>query len=328
MFGEQIGEADAFAQMDYAVEAGINFFDTAEIYTIPPKPETQGESERFVGKWLKERGQRDKIYIATKVAGRSSFLKWLREGEELPRLTYDQMRAAVDGSLERLQIECIDLYQTHWPDRRLRIFGEQARGYRHYPDDYEAFEEITDGMRRLQAAGKIKSFGVSNETPWGVMKHLQATPGDDTLRIASIQNAYNLLNREFESGLAEIAMNESVGLLAYSPLAQGALTGKYLDGARPAGARGTLFGRLGRYETPAADAAIKAYVALAKEFDVDVAQMALQFVTTRPWVTSNIIGASTLEQLKVDIDSVNMNWPDDLETRINELHMQFPNPCP
>ncbi|GAB4534934.1 MAG: aldo/keto reductase [Parvularculaceae bacterium] len=328
MFGEQVGEADAVAQMDYALGQGINFFDTAELYTIPPKPETWGESERILGRWAASRGVRDKIVIATKVTGRSS-MTWQRATAREVRLTREQIIEAVEGSLKRLQTDYIDLYQIHWPDRKVPLFGRDLHGYFHYENDYEPFESILSVFGELRDQGKIRHFGLSNETPWGAMRFLRESERLGLPRMQSIQNAYNLLNRYFEYGLAEIALNEEMGLLAYSPLAQGYLTGKYLAGEAPAGTRKALFGdRLGRYETPSAAAAIEAYLDIARKFDLDPAQLALQFVTTRPWVTSNIIGASTLDQLKSDIASTELTWASDLEDAINAVHARLPNPCP
>ena len=328
MYGDQVGEDDAFAQMDYAVSQGINFFDTAELYAIPPKPETWGESERILGRWLAARGLRDKIVVATKVSGRSS-MNWMRAQATEVRLTRAQIIEAVEGSLKRLQTDYIDLYQTHWPDRKIPLFGADAKGYAHYESDYTPFEDILGVLSDLRDQGKIRYIGLSNETPWGVMRHLRESERLGLARIQSIQNAYNLLNRYFEYGLAEISLNEDVGLLAYSPLAQGYLSGKYLKGATPPGSRKALFGgRLGRYETPSAEAAISAYLDVARKFDLDPAQLALQFVTTRPWVASNIIGASTLEQLKSDIASAELKWASDLEDAINAVHERLPNPCP
>jgi len=326
MYGDQIGEEDAFAQMDACLERGIDFFDTAEMYTVPPKEETWGNSERIVGAWMKDRGVRDRIILATKVAGRASWFPWIR-GKEKLRLTPEDIREACEGSLKRLQTDYIDLYQLHWTDRILQGFGGEINGYKHYPNDFAPFEEILGALQDLQNEGKIRHVGVSNETPWGVMRYLAESDARGLPRMASIQNVYNLLARGFEYGLAEVAMNEDVGLLAYSPIAQGVLTGKYLDGAEPPGARGTLYQRLGRYETPAADAAIRAYVRVAKDFGIDPAALALQFVTTRPWVTSNIFGARGMDQLETAFASLDVTWTDELEEAIRRVHVASPNPC-
>lgn len=327
MYGDQIGRADAFRQMDRCFERGIDFFDTAELYTIPPKPETHGDSERIVGEWIKDRRVRDRLVLATKVTGRSTQTH-LRDGQS-PRVTPEQIRIAVEGSLSRLQTDYIDLYQIHWPDRRVPIFGMDLSGYRHMPeDDAVPIDEQLHCLGELVREGKIRHVGLSNETSWGVMDFLRAAKEHDLPRVVSIQNCYNLINRTFETGLAEIAMREQVGLLAYSPIAQGALSGKYLDGGMPEGSRGKLFGRLNRYETPSADDAIRAYVGLAKDLSVDPSALALQFVTTRPWVTSNIFGAANDNQLDVVFQSLDIEWTDEVMKRVNEIHARLPNPCP
>ena len=326
MFGDQISETDAFAQMDVCIERGVAFFDTAELYTIPPKAETQGESERIVGRWLADRGARDKITLATKVVGRSTF-PWIRDGGEA-RLTGPQIRAALERSLRNLRTDHIDLYQTHWPDRTVQVFGAGLSGYKHFSDAGVPFEETLGALGDLRKEGKIRFIGVSNETAWGVSKMLRVADDDDAPRIASIQNGYNLLNRTFETGLAEIAIEENVGLLAYSPIAQGVLTGKYLDGVSPAGSRGAMFGRLDRYKTPSADKAIRDYAAIADRFGVDRAAFAMQFVTTRPFVTSNIFGANGLDQLQTVLGSTEIRWTDEMEAAVNAVHAACPNPCP
>ncbi len=326
MFGEQISEADAFAQMDACIDRGINFFDTAELYTVPPKPETQGESERIVGRWMAAKDNRDAIILATKIAGRSP-MTWLRDGE-MTRLNRQQIFAAVERSLKNLQTDYIDLYQLHWPDRPVQNFGAAREGYLHSDEDRVAFEETLSALGELAAAGKIRHVGLSNETPFGVMKFIAAAQDSSLPRMASIQNAYSLVNRTFETGLAEIAFEENVGLLAYSPLGQGALTGKYLDGGKPEGSRGAMFGRLERYQTPLAEQAISAYVKLAREFDTDPAAFALQFVTTRKFVTSNIFGANGMDQLEVVFSSLEVKWSNEMERAVNELHGRLQNPCP
>ena len=326
MYGDQIGEADAAAQMDACFDRGINFFDTAEVYTVPPKPETQGESERIVGRWTASRKNRDKLIIATKVAGRAP-IPWLNRGAET-RLTPDQIRRAVEGSLKNLQTDYIDLYQLHWPDRGVQSFGAIRAGYVHYKEPGVPVEETLGALGRLVEEGKIRHVGLSNETPYGVTQFLRASETKELPRVVSIQNAFNLLNRTFEYGLAEIALEEQVGLLAYSPIAQGALTGKYLGGAKPAGSRGALYDRLQRYETPGADEAVRGYLAIAKKFGVDPAAFAMQFVTTRPFVVSNIFGARNLEQLAVIFSSLEVKWTDDMEKAVNELHGRMQNPCP
>lgn len=326
MYGDQIVENDAFTQMDACLDRGINFFDTAELYTIPPKPETRGNSERIVGNWIKARGTRDKIILASKVVGRSQNT-WIRDGEET-RLTPSQMTSALNRSLEILQTDYLDLYQLHWPDRKIGSFGSTLRGYRHYDEDYVSYKEILNTLNGFVKEGKVRHIGLSNETPYGTMRFVQTATAHSLPRVHSIQNAYNLLNREFETGLAEVALEEKVGLLAYSPMAQGMLSGKYLDGNLPEGSRGQLFGRLKRYQTPGAEKAIRAYIALAKELDVDPSALANQFVTTRKFVTSNIFGVSSMSQLETIWDSLEINWTDEIESAINDIHAQGPNPCP
>jgi aryl-alcohol dehydrogenase-like predicted oxidoreductase len=325
-YGQQTGEADAFAQMDYAVEKGINFFDTAELYSIPPRAETYGATETIIGKWFAARKNRDKIVLATKVVGRTA-MPWFRDGE-VARLDKKNIFRAVEGSLKRLGTDTIDLYQTHWPDRPMDLFDGNSNAYRdHGGPDGVTFDETLGAMEELVKQGKIRAFGLSNETPWGVSRFLSAAGHKRGPRVASIQNAYHLLNRQFELGLAEFAFREQVGLLAYSPLAQGFLTGKYLGGARPEGARFTLFDRGQRYQKPGVDAAIEDYLALAREFGLDPVHLALAFVTSRPFVTSNIIGATSLAQLRVVLDAP-ATLPDEILARIDAIHQIRGNPAP
>lgn len=328
-WGEQNTEADAHAQLDYALERGINFIDTAEMYPVPPRGETQGSTERHIGTWLKARGNRDKVMIATKVAGRGGGPRgdftWLRDDKQPPNLGRKQVFEAVDKSLKRLQTDYIDLYQTHWTDRLTTNFGRAE-----YPWNDEAsvaIAETLDAMGDLVKAGKIRHFGVSNETAWGVMRHLaDAAASPARPRIVSIQNPYSLLNRWYESSLSEVTRQEDVGLLAYSPLAMGVLAGKYLGGARPVGARLTLFTRFTRYSNPQVERATERYVALAQRHGLDPAQMALAFVNSRPFVTSNIIGATSLAQLKADIDSIDVKLTQEVLDGIEAIHRDQPNP--
>lgn len=324
-WGEQNSEGEGHAQMDMALEHGVNFFDTAEIYAIPPRRETAGRTEEIIGAWFEQRKSRDKVILATKVAGRSS-MDWLRADGSRAVLSRKQIFEAVEGSLKRLRTDYIDLYQVHWPDRPLQLFG--GLEYEHMDGDAIPIEEALDTLGELVTQGKVRHIGVSNETAWGAMKYLQLSEVNGLPRIVSIQNAYSLVNRAFEVEQSETAHREQVGLLAYSPLAQGYLTGKYEDGAEPPGARRTLFGRMERYESKAGLAAISAYVQLAQAHGLDPAQMALQFVNTRPFVTSNIIGATTLEQLETNLDSVNVGLSGELLEKIETIHRTYTNPSP
>ena len=323
-FGEQNTEAEAHQQLDRAMDAGINFIDTAEMYPVPPKAETQGRTESHVGSWLKKRGGRDKLVLASKVTGPGDDFRHLRDGNvHLDRRNIEQ---AIDDSLKRLQTDYLDLYQLHWPDRPTNFFGRL--GYEHVERESVPIEETLDVLNDLVKAGKVRHVGVSNETPWGVMRYLQAAERLDLPRVVSIQNPYNLLNRTFEIGLAEIAHREQVGLLAYSPLAFGVLSGKYLGGKKPAGARLTLFERFTRYNNPEGEAAAQAYVDLARQHGLDPAQMALAYVNSRPFLTANIIGATTLEQLETNLGSADLALSQEVLDGIEAIHRSQPNPCP
>lgn len=323
-FGEQNSEAEAHAQLDRAVAAGINFIDTAEMYPVPPQADTQGRTEACIGSWLARRGGRERLVIATKVAGRADWLPWLRGG---PRLTRQQITEALEQSLRRLQTDYVDLYQLHWPERATNVFGRL--GYvATTPDDAIPLAETLAVLGDLMGEGKIRHIGLSNETPWGVMHALALSDRLGLPRVASVQNPYNLLNRSFEIGLAEVALRESVPLLAYSPLAFGMLSGKYIDGARPAGARLTRWDRSSRYSNPQAQSATAAYVALAREHGLDPAQMALAYVNSRPFLGANIIGATTLEQLEANLASDAVELPEPVLTAIEAIHQRQPNPAP
>lgn len=326
-WGDQNSEDEGHAQMDYAVDQGINFFDTAELYSIPPKAETQGSTERIIGSWFARSGKRDKVILATKVVGRSQNT-WFRDDGSPAELNRRQIEEAVNKSLKRLQTDYIDLYQLHWPDRPVSQFGSNGVIYRRTEGPENSIASILDALDGIVKSGKVRHIGLSNESAWGAMTFLRQAELADQPRVQSIQNAYSLLNRTFEIGLAEIADREQVSLLAYSPLGQGYLTGKYQNGALPPGTRKALFDRLQRYETPGAAPAIDAYVALAREFGFDPAQMALAFVTSRPFVTSNIIGATTMAQLRANIASQEVTISPELEKRINAIHVLNANPCP
>ncbi|HBK4690814.1 NADP(H)-dependent aldo-keto reductase [Serratia marcescens] len=324
-FGEQNSEADAHAQLDYALAAGVNLIDTAELYPVPPRPETQGLTESYIGSWIKARGNREKIVLASKVSGpvRGTDSS-IRPQQALDR---KNIRAALDASLKRLNTDYLDLYQLHWPQRATNCFGKL--NYQ-YTDDkatvtlLETLEALTEQVR----AGKIRYIGVSNETPWGVMRYLQLAEKHELPRIVSIQNPYSLLNRSFEIGLAEISQHEGVELLAYSSLAFGTLSGKYLNGAKPAGARNTLFTRFNRYSGQQTQRAIAEYVALAKKHGLDPSQMALAFVRQQPFVASTLLGATSVEQLKINLDSLNVVLDEDVLQALEEIHTRFTIPAP
>lgn len=324
-WGQQNSEAEAHEQLDYAVDQGINFIDAAEMYPTPPKAETQGLTETYIGNWLKKRTDRDKLIISSKVSGAAVWLSHIRDGKTA--LDRKNIEAAVDASLKRLQTDYIDLYQTHWPDRDTNFFGKL--GYYHAPDkDVTTIEETLTVMQDLIKAGKIRQVGVSNETPWGVSEHLQQATQQELPRIVSIQNPYSLLNRTFEVGLAEFSHREQIGLLAYSPTAFGSLSGKYLHDAKPEGARLTLYSHFARYTNELASNATEKYVKLARDYALDPAQMALAFVNTRGFVTSTIIGATQIQQLKSNIDSIDIELPKELLKEIDVIHSSQPNPCP
>lgn len=323
-WGEQNTEAEGFAQIDRAREAGVNFLDTAEMYPVPPRQDTYGATERIVGNYFKARGNRADWVLASKVAGPGNGIDYIRGGQ----LKHDRRHivAALDESLKRLQTDWIDLYQLHWPERSTNFFGQL--GYRHQAQDFTPLQETLEVLGEQVKAGKIRHVGLSNETPWGAMKFLQLADSLGLPRMVSIQNPYNLLNRSFEVGLAEVAIREQCGLLAYSPLAFGMLSGKYANGARPADARITLFSRFSRYTNPQSQAACDRYVELARQHGLDPAQMALAFVTRQPFVTSNIIGATSLEQLESNLASAELELMTEVLEGIEAIHREQPNPAP
>ncbi len=328
-FGEQNTEAEGHAQLDHALDHGIDFLDTAELYAIPPRPETQGRTEEIVGSWLRSRGNRNRITVATKVVGRGD-MDWFRDDGAKSRLTRAQVDEAVFKSLKRLGIDTIDLYQVHWPERAVPGFGSVATSWRS-PKRYEEETAIEETLAALDAhvkAGRIRHLGLSNESPWGLMRWLRAAEVAGMAPVVSIQNAYSLINRTFEMGLAEACEREDVGLLAYSPLGQGYLTGKYRGGALPAGSRKALFDRLQRYEKVNCAEAIDAYCALAADLGISPTTLALAFTLSRPFVAATIIGATTMEQLRENIDAVNFTITPEIAKRIDAIHMKYPNPAP
>jgi aryl-alcohol dehydrogenase-like predicted oxidoreductase len=326
-YGRQNTEKEAHLQMDTALEYGVNFFDTAEMYSAPPSADSQGKTEQYIGRWFKSSGKRDQVVLASKVIGRGLGIPWIREGQS--RLNRTNIRAAIESSLQRLQTDYIDLYQLHWPDREMSLFGKNGVGYSHAQnDDAVAFEETLSALQELIDEGKIRSVGLSNESPWGTMKFLELAEQGKGPRMASIQNAFSLLNRSFEVGLAEIALREDCGLLAYAPLAAGTLSGKYLNGAEPAGARRTEFTGQTRYMTANSDSAVQAYVDLAKKHGIDPSQMALAFVHQQSFVTSTIIGATNQSQLLNALESIDLSLSDDLLNELNAIHQIYTYPCP
>jgi len=325
-FGEQNSEAEGHQQLDYAVAHGVNFIDTAELYAIPPRAETYGRTEQIIGTWLQRRGRREDLVIASKMAGPGpDWVPWIRGGNS--RFDGKQIARAVDASLKRLQTDYIDLYQLHWPERKTNFFGKLGFA----PEAEPELTPLTETLAALAGqieAGKIRQIGLSNETPWGVMRFLALAEQQGLPRVVSVQNPYSLLNRSYEVGLAEISHRERVGLLAYSPLAFGVLSGKYLRGARPAGARLTLFPSYDRYSNPEAQRATADYVQLARDHGLDPAQMALAFVNSRCFLTSTIIGATSMAQLVSNIASADLQLSPDLLEAIEAIHRHQPNPSP
>ena len=324
-WGEQNSEKEAHEQLDYALDSGINFIDTAELYPVPPKKETQGLTDQYIGNWIGLRKNRDKFILASKVTGRSG-MDWFRGSET--RLDRDNILQSVEDSLKRLKTDYIDLLQLHWPDRKSNFFGNLD--YKHSKeDDFIPLELQLEALAELAKSGKVRYIGLSNETPWGVAKFLELSKTNNLPRIVSVQNPYSLLNRSFEIGLSEIAIRENCGLLAYSPLAFGVLSGKYLGGKKPKGARLTLFGdQFTRYTKERSIQATEAYERIAKKHNLDFAQMSLAFINRQPFLTSNIIGATTMEQLKSNIGSLGISLSEDIISDIETVHSSNPNPSP
>ncbi|WP_434339964.1 NADP(H)-dependent aldo-keto reductase [Motilimonas cestriensis] len=324
-WGEQNTEQQAHQQLDYALAQGINFIDTAEMYPVPPSGETQGLTEQYIGNWLNKTQQRDQIILATKVAAPSTGRGIsIRSNMALDRRNIHQ---ALNDSLTRLKTDYIDLYQIHWPERQTNFFGQLNYQYSEQ-ETYTPIIETLEALQELVQAGKIRYIGVSNETPWGVAQYLRLAEKHNLPKIVTIQNPYNLLNRTFEQGLAEFSQREGVELLAYSPLAFGVLSGKYLNRQRPAGARLSLFERFQRYSNPQAEQATQAYVSLAQNLEMDPSVMALAFVNQQPFVAANIIGATTLAQLETNISSIDVTLSDEVINEINQIFQRQPNPCP
>ena len=324
-WGEQNSKADGFEQMDYAIDNGVNFWDTAEIYAIPMREETYGETENIIGEWFKKTKKRDKIILATKVSGPTS-KEYIRGGG----CSYDKksMSEALEKSLKRMQTDYIDLYQLHWPERNTNFFGKQ--GYEHNSNEknWITFEEILENLKKFVDAGKIRYVGLSNETAWGLAKCLELSKLKNLPKMMAVQNPYNLLNRTYEVGLAEISVREQSGLLAYSPLAFGYLTGKYRNNNMPKGSRIDLFKDFTRYNNQNSIKAIEEYYKISQKFNLDFAQMSIKFCEIQPFVTSVIIGATTMQQLKTNVESVNVKLNNEIINEINEVQKIYPNPCP
>ncbi|MBU2948542.1 aldo/keto reductase [Zobellia uliginosa] len=324
-WGKQNTEEEGHEQMDFALDNGVNFFDTAELYPVPAHPDRHSATEKIIGTWFKKNGNRDKVILGTKIAGKAEFTKFIRTNGFSP----DAIRSAVEGSLERLQTDYIDLYQLHWPERNTNYFGK--RGYKHDISDHwkDNIHQVLETMRDLIREGKIRHVGISNETPWGTMRFLTESKVHAGLpRAITIQNPYSLLNRQFEVGLSEISLREKIGLLAYSPMGFGTLSGKYLGGMKPATSRITLFPNYNRYSNDPAIKATEMYHELAQKHGLSMAQMALAFVNTRPFLTSTIVGATSIKQLKENIESIDLKLNDEVLEGIEAIHNSIPNPAP
>ena len=323
-WGEQNTQDEGFEQMDYALDEGVNFWDTAELYAIPPKKNTYGKTEEVIGNWFQKSKKREKVILATKVSGPG--LSWIRGGGN--QFDDNNLNEAVNESLKRLKTDYIDLYQLHWPERKSNFFGKL--GYEHEDkNEWNKFEDILASLDKIVKTGKIRYVGLSNETAWGLSKFLEISNNKNLPRMMSVQNPYSLLNRTYEVGLAEISIREKSGLLAYSPLAFGFLTGKYRNQELPENSRMKLFGeKFVRYKTENGQLAIEKYYEIAKKHQLDFAQMSLKFCEVQPFITSVIIGATTMDQLKINIESVNVNLEEDVINDINEVQKIYPNPCP
>ena len=327
-FGEQNSQQDGFNQMDYALERGVNFFDTAELYAVMPRKETYGKTEEVIGNWFHEKKNREKIILASKIASKSDGLQWIREGSDKLGFDKKNMNAAIDASLKRLKTDYIDLYQLHWPERQVPKFGQLDFKYDPTDNTWTTIEEVLFNLNELVKDGKVRHVGLSNETPWGMMKFLEVAKQKSLPRMMSIQNVYSLVNRVFDIGHSEVSTKENCGLLAYSPLAGGRLSGKYIGGTNPKNARYTLWPRrFSRHHTERGEKAIDKYVGLANKYGIPPSTFANAFVNDRPFVTSNIIGATTMDQLKENIDSIDIQLTDEMHSDIEEIHLTNPNPC-
>lgn len=324
-WGKQNTEADGHEQMDFALEAGVNFFDTAELYSVPATPETYGATEKIIGTWFKKTGNRDKVVLASKIAGGGDYTAHIRKGG----LNRENIIDAIHKSLKRLQTDYIDLYQLHWPNRGVNVFGTRDFPTKTANQEAENHIEILETLHDFIKQGKIKHIGLSNETPWGTMKYMQAATTHNLPKPVTVQNSYSIIHRGYEVGMSEVSLRENIGLLAYSPLAQGVLSGKYLDGNKPEGARGTLFPRfIARYMGEGSLEAVSRYENIARKNGITLTEMSLAFVNQLPFVTSNIIGATKMDQLKENINSINIELSDEILKEINSVHAAIPNPAP
>ena len=322
-WGEQNTQAEAFEQMNFALDEGVNFWDTAELYAVPPRKETYGDTEKIIGNWFDQTKNRDKVILATKVAGPSR--DYLRGGEN--SFTGSNLKSALDNSLRRLKTDYIDLYQLHWPERNVNNFGRL--GYVHKENEWNQFEEVLSELDSYIRQGKIRYVGLSNETPWGALNYLQLSKDKNLPRMMSIQNPYSLLNRSYEVGLAEVSVREQIGCLAYSPLASGYLSGKYRNKKFPKGSRMQRdYDFWTRYRKPNTEDAVDLYYKISEKFDLNMSQMSIKFCEIQDFMTSVIIGATTMEQLKTNIESVNVNLSDEVIKEINAVQKIYPNPCP
>ena len=322
-WGEQNTQDEAFEQMDFALSNGVNFWDTAELYAVPPREETYGDTEEIIGNWFEKTKKRKEVILATKVAGPAR--DYLRNGEN--SFTGPNLESALNNSLKRLKTDYVDLYQLHWPERNVNNFGRL--GYVHKENDWNKFEDVLGELNKYIKAGKIRYVGLSNETPWGALNYLQLSKDKNLPRMMSIQNPYSLLNRSYEVGLAEVSIREKIGCLAYSPLASGYLTGKYRNKNFPKGSRMERdFDFWTRYRKPNTEAAVELYFKICEKHNLNMTQMSIKFCEIQEFMTSVIIGATTMEQLKSDIESVNVNLSNDVIEEINQVQTIYPNPCP
>jgi len=324
-WGNQNTEAEAFEQMDYALAQGVNFFDTAELYPVPATPQTYADTERIIGNWFHKTGNREKVVLASKIAGGGDYTKHIRTGG----FTKQNITEAIEGSLQRLQTDYLDLYQLHWPSRGVNCFGVRNYPYETSTKEAENHLEILEVLNSFVKAGTIKAIGLSNETPWGTMKYLQTAAAKNLVRPVTIQNSYSMIHRAYEYGMSEVSLREDIGLLVYSPLAQGVLSGKYLDGKRPEGSRGNLFPRfIARYMGDGSLEAVRRYEAIAAKNGITLTELSLAFINQLPFVTSNIIGATRMDQLKENIGSIHIDLSAETIAAINAVHAEIPNPAP